>query len=128
MRVLLPLLVPFIAVIVAMPAALLFFRIGRYGRLGRNRLLWATVLVAGVAALVPNSGQRMYDAGISLQLIDILEGASYFVFVFALTGAWTLVGPGWPRAALFLLVPIALFEPVRWTWALSIWSIWGFAP
>ena len=128
MKVLSFLLLPFIAVVVALPAALLFFRSWRDGKRGRNLLLLATVLVAGVAALVPNSGQRMYDARFAVELIDLLEGASYVVFAFALTGAWMLVGHGWQRAALLLLVPIALFQRLEGTLALFIWSVRGFAP
>src|SRR5713101_10182040 len=82
MRILSPLFVPFIAVGVALPAALLFLRIDRNAKLRRNLLLSATLLVAGVAAMVPNSGQRMIDAGLGFGFIDLLESASYFVFVF----------------------------------------------
>ena len=128
MKILIPLFVPIVAVAVALPLAVFLFSAYRGAKRPRSPVLWSTILLAIVAALVPNSGQRMYDFGMSLPLIDFLENASYFFFVFALAGAWMLIGTGWKRWALLVLVPVALFEPLKWTWAFFLWSVYGFAP
>ena len=128
MKVLLPLFIPMLAALVGLQAGVLVFTRYRGVALWRNRLLWAAVLVAGIAAMLPNSGQRMFDLGFSLPLIDLIENGSYFLFFFALMGAWTLFEHGWKRWALLVLVPIALFEPLKWTYVFFLWSVWGFAP
>ena len=97
MKVLLPLFIPMLAALVGLQAGVLVFTRYRGVALWRNRLLWAAVLVAGIAAMLPNSGQRMFDLGFSLPLIDLIENGSYFLFFFALMGAWTLFGQGWKR-------------------------------
>jgi hypothetical protein len=86
-----------------------------------------TPLLALIAAMVPNSQQWIYERGASMPLIDALEQASYFVFAFALTGAWILID-GWKRWLLLLLVPLALLQRLAWTFALLVWSVRGFAP
>jgi hypothetical protein len=128
MRVLSPLFIPVVAVVVALPAGVLVFSRWRGANPWRTPLLLVTTVVAVIAAVVPNSGQGMYELGMSFRLIDLLEGGSYFLFVFALTGAWVLMPHQWSRWLLLALVPIALFEPLKWTWAFFLWSVWGFAP
>jgi hypothetical protein len=128
MIVLVPLLIPVIAIVVALPAAVFVFSSWRVGDPWRTPLLLVTIVVAVIAATVPNSGQRMYDLGVSFRLIDLLQAGSYFCFVFALTGAWLLMQGRSIRWLLFVLVPIALFEPLKWTLAYFLWKVWGFAP
>jgi hypothetical protein len=127
-RIFLPLLVPILAVAVAVPTAVFLFPADRRATRWRGSSLWPMILLALVAAFVPNSGQRLYDLGMSFTVIDFLENASYFVFVLALTSAWMLLGSGWRRWALLVLVPLAFFNPLRWTWAFFLWSVYGFAP
>jgi hypothetical protein len=127
MNVRFPLFVPILALVLAVPASVVLFRRFRRDGLPRSYALCATVLIAAIASMLPNSGQRLYDLGGSL-FTNTVTNASYFLFFFTLTGAWVLIGCNWNRWLLLVLVPIALFEPLKWTLALFIWSVRGFAP
>jgi hypothetical protein len=78
MIVLVPLLIPAIAVVVALPAAVFVFSSWRGANRWRTQLLLVTIVVAVIAAMVPNSEKRMYDLGVPLPLIDLLQAGSYF--------------------------------------------------
>ena len=126
MIVLVPLLVPLLAVLIAFPAALFVFS---HWRLANPRTpLVVTIVIAVMAALVPNSRQWLYDRGMSGSLFDLVSNGSVFVFVFATTGAWVLIGRRRIRWLLLALVPIAFLEPLLWTFAYFLWSRGGFAP
>jgi hypothetical protein len=84
--------------------------------------------VAIFAAWIPSAGQVLFDAGMSFPAIDVLQTLSYFVFAFAVAGAWRLFRKSWQRALLALLIPVSFAQPLLWTWAYISWSIWGFAP
>lgn len=103
-------------------------RFGR-GRLGtachqvKTGLTAAVVLLAAIAAAATNATQNLLDLGLPFTTVDVLEAASYFVFGFAITAAWMLMKPSTLRWFLAALVPVALFEPLRWAFRLIAWSI-----
>ena len=96
--------------------------------LGRGPVLFVLIILSVVAAWIPNAGQQLYDLGISFPVIETLQTASYFIFAFAVFGAWRLLNRSWWRWLLILLVPISFARPLLWTWAYISWTIWGFAP
>lgn len=114
-----------ITAVVVLITTLLFSRYSG-ARAGRGRLLWGLIPLAVLTALVPNAGQRMYDLGFSTPVIDRLEMAGLYLFVFTFTGAWTLIGRDRRRWLLIVLVPVAFFEWLKGTWTFLVWSIWGF--
>ncbi len=83
----------------------------------------ATVLVAVTAAVATNATQSLLDLGLPFTMVDVLEAGSFFVFGFSSTAAWVLLKPSMLRWLLLALVPLALYEPLRWVFALLRWSI-----
>jgi hypothetical protein len=94
----------------------------------RGPIVLAFVILAAVAAWIPNAGQQLYDLGVSFPVIDIIQTASYFAFAFALVCAWQLLHEFRRRWFLSILVPVSFAQPLLWTWAYFSWTIWGFAP
>ena len=94
----------------------------------RKRHLPVLFGVSAVAAIVPNAGQWLYDAGLSTLHFEILEQVSYLTFAFAAVGAWVLLSPSRTRWLLLALVPVLLAQPVLWTYAFVAWATGGFAP
>jgi hypothetical protein len=93
-----------------------------------NPVLLVLVVLASVAAIIPNAGQWLFDLGISFPWIGIWERASYFVLAFAVTWAWRLLGRSWKRWLLMIFLPVAFAQPMLTTFAYICWSIKGFAP
>jgi hypothetical protein len=91
-------------------------------------MLVALVMLALVVTWIPNAGQQLYDLGMSFPTIEVLQSASYFIFAFAVFGAWQFLERSWRRWLLILLVPVSFAQPLLWTWAYISWTIWGFAP
>jgi hypothetical protein len=92
-------------------------------RFGRGRRIAALVVLAAIAAAATNATQGLLDLGLPFTTVDVLEAASYFVFGFSVTAAWLLLKPSRLRWFLAALVPVALFEPLRWAFALITWSL-----
>ncbi len=63
-----------------------------------------------------------------LPLIETLETASLFVFVFVATAQWTLLQGTRKRWFVAPLAVVALFKWALWAWVFVMWSIFGFAP
>ena len=90
---------------------------------------WALlILIAVVAAIIPNIGQQLYDFGADFQLIGFIVKVSYFVFAIVLIAAWIITPKSKLRWAVLALAPIAYFQPIRWGLVMVLWSIRGFAP
>ena len=100
---------------------------GRQGRLARHDVkaasIAAAVLLAAISAVATNATQFLLDLGWAFTTVDVIEAASYFVFGFSITAAWALLKPSGLRWFLAILVPVAVFEPLRWVFALALWSI-----
>jgi hypothetical protein len=92
------------------------------------RVLIILGILGIVTAIVPNAGQQLYDLGISFPVIDSLTRVSYFLFGVAMVGVWRLLARRWQRWLFALLVPISFAQPLLWTWAYFVWTVWGFAP
>jgi hypothetical protein len=103
------------------------FRRSRQGGPARREIkavvVAGAVLLAAIAAVATNATQRLLDLGLAFTTVDVLEAVSYFVFGSAITAAWVLLKPSRLRWLLAALVPVALFEPLRWALALAAWSI-----
>ena len=83
------------------------------GRPAHKGAIAAFAVFAALAAAATNATQRLLDAQLAFETVDLLERASYFVFGFAATSAWVLLRPSRLRWLLMLLVPVALYEPLR---------------
>jgi hypothetical protein len=107
-----------------------FFAFSNYRRASRNTggLLSVLIAIAVAAAVIPNATQQLYDLGMSLPTIDILQGLSYFVFAFAIAGAWMFLEASRKRWLLLTLIPVSFAQPIFWTFAFFVWTTKGFAP
>jgi hypothetical protein len=94
----------------------------------RGPVVSALIVLAVVSAWIPNAAQRLYDWGLSFPVIEVVQTSSYFVFAFALVGAWQLLRDSRRRWLLPVLVPVSFAQPLLWTWAYFSWTVWGFAP
>ena len=94
----------------------------------RRVVLPIAVILVLVTAAVPHTGQRLYDLGFSIALIDQVETASLYVFVFAFSITWRLLASDRRRWFLIALLPVAFFNWFAGTFALLVWSIRGFGP
>lgn len=127
MVVLLPLVIPILAMLLSIPTALeLFTKKYRIDGLLRKYLLCATITAAVFSSILPNTGQSLFDLRLPIPVIIIITNASFFLFFFALTGAWVLIGRDWKRWLLLGLVPVAIFDHLRWALAFIYWYIYGF--
>jgi hypothetical protein len=86
-------------------------------------LLAALIPAAAISAAATNATQTLLDLEVPFTAVDIFEAASYFVFGFSAMAASLLLKPSRLRWWLVLLVPIALFEPLRLTFAFIRWSM-----
>ena len=108
-----------------------FVAVNRFRWLRRQKkrgLIAALVLGTVLATVGTNASQTLLDLGLEFETVDLIEAVSYFLFGFSATAAWVLLkaaGTRWlqPRWFLIALVPVALFEPMRWAFALIAWSI-----
>lgn len=96
---------------------------GRQGSPVRDRVMIAAVVLAALAAVATNATQRLLELGLPFTTVDVLEAVNYFVFGFSIAAAWVLMELSRLRWFLAALVPVALFEPLRWAFALVTWSI-----
>lgn len=102
-----------------------FLAVNRFGR-GRQPkrgITAAAVLLAAGAAAATNATQWMLDLGLEFMTVDVLEAFFYFLFGFSITAAWVLLKPSRLRWLLALLVPLALYEPLRWLLVLAALSV-----
>jgi hypothetical protein len=83
----------------------------------------AAVLVAIAAAAATNATQWMLDLGLDFMTVDVMEAFFYFAFGFSITAAWMLLKPSKLRWLLAALVPLALYEPLRWLLVLLALSL-----
>ena len=81
------------------------------------------VLLAALTAVATNATQRLLDAGVPFTAVDVLEALFYFLFAFSAAAAWKLIAPSGVRWLLLLLMPIALFEPLRWAFWFALLSL-----
>lgn len=96
---------------------------GRQGSPARRQGMIAAVVLAAIAAVATNATQLLLDVGLPFTTVDVLEAFNYFVFGFAIAAAWVLMKPSSERWLLAALVPVALFEPLRWTSTLFMWAL-----
>lgn len=89
---------------------------------GSKWVIAGALILAAIAAVATNATQFLLDLGLPFTAVDVLEAGSYFVFGFSCTSAWVLLKPSSVRWLLLLLVPIALFEPLRWAVAIIKWG------
>ena len=91
-----------------------FLAVRRYGRpMNRRGMTAALALVALVAATGTNSSEYLIGRDVPFTAVDVIEAASYFAFGFSATAGWRLaMPPGW-RWLFAVLVPIAMYEPLR---------------
>src|SRR5687768_4908869 len=93
-----------------------FLAIRRFsrGRQPKTGIIAAAVLLATGAAVATNTTQSMLDLGLGFMTVDVMEAFFYFLFGFSITAAWVLLKPSRLRWLLAMLVPLALYEPLRW--------------
>ena len=86
----------------------------RFGSLMSGRGTTAALaLVALAAAVGTNSSEYLVGRDVPFTAVDVIEAASYFAFGFAAAAGWRLATPpGW-RWLFAVLVPIAMYEPLR---------------
>ena len=100
---------------------------GRQGSAARHQantgVIAAVVLLAALATLATNATQCLLDLGLPFAAVDVLEAVCYFVFGASITAAWVLLKPSRLRWFLAALVPVALYEPLRWALVLIALSV-----
>lgn len=107
---------------------LLAARVHPYLRRHGQPALLCLILAAIVSAFLPNMGQSLYDVGLSSAQTDFTIALGYLAFGFSITASWVLLLGSRTRWLLLVLVPVSFAQPALWTYALSAWSIGGFAP
>ncbi len=122
MSILLVLAAAFIGGVAAYLSGKRFTR-GLQGHRAKTWVIVATVLLAVAAAAATQATQSLLDLGLAFTTVDVLEATNYFVFGFSGTAAWLLLKPSMLRWLLLALVPIALYEPLRWVFALVRWLV-----
>src|SRR3990172_7540972 len=116
-----------VAIAVAWATMLVFKRYPGISAWRRLLLPVAFILVLLTAA-VPHVGQRLYDLGLSMDLINQAETAGLYVFVVAFSVTWQLLAGDHRRWFLTVLLPVAFFNWIVAALALLAWSIQGFGP
>ena len=96
--------------------------------INKKPLIIVFVFVAICSAIIPNMGQLFYYLGLDFTVIDAIQVASYFVFAVSLYFSWRLITNNNLKYFLLILLPISLTQPLLWVFALTTWSIGGFAP
>ena len=93
----------------------------------RSTLL-GLIVVAIATAVVPNVGQSLYDLGMSIPVIRVVQNVSYFVSGFAIVAGWCILQASWKRWLLLFLIPATFAQPLLSTYAFIAWTVGGFAP
>jgi hypothetical protein len=102
-----------------------FLAVDRFsrGRQPKAGVTAAAVLLATGAAVATNATQWMLELGLGFMTVDVMEGFFYLVFGFSIAAAWVLLKPSRLRWLLAVLVPLALYEPLRWALLLVALSL-----
>jgi hypothetical protein len=88
----------------------------------------AFALVLGVAAVVSNSHQKLYDLGLSFPNIDILQTIIYGLVGLSISCLWWASRRVWFRGTVIVLVLASFVQPLLWTFAFATWDDWGLCP
>lgn len=112
------------SILIILGAALLgciagFFTARRFAHRREAWVIASHAVLAATAAAGTNAVLFFLNLGLAFEVVDALEAASYFVFGFSFTAAWMLLGRSHIRWLLLVLLPIALYEPLRWVVAFA---------
>jgi len=121
----------FVPVMIALAgAAIGYFSLAGSGTTVRARLAPLAVLLSfGVlAALLPFSGQTLYDIGLPLQAVEAAEYLSFAVVGLCAGAAWRLFQISQWRWVLVPLVLVSLAKPAATAFTYYIWDTRGFGP
>jgi hypothetical protein len=81
-----------------------------------------------LAALVPFSGQVLYDIGLSSQVFEAVEYLSFAVVGLCVGAAWRLLQISQWHWALVPVVLVSLAKPATTAFTYYIWNTRGFGP
>jgi hypothetical protein len=126
--VLLPLALPLLAAAVGFLVGLALLRSFRASLLSRSPVPIAFAILLVAAAIASNSHQKLYDLGLSLPSIDVLQIAIYGIVGLSISCLWWASRRLWFRGAVLVLVLVSFIQPLLWTFAFATWTIGGFAP
>ncbi len=93
--------------------------------------------LAVISALIPNMGQTLRDIGVPrwemerfpFLEIEPIQIGSYFALIFCIFGFYKHIKRKWTKAIILsVLLLVAFFEPLKWSFAHIIWHFRGFAP
>jgi hypothetical protein len=116
-------LILFAATFIGSLAGFMAIRRFRAGQGKKTGVTAAAIVLARGAAVATNATQRMLDLGLGFMTVDVMEAFFYFLFGLSITAAWMLLKPSRLRWLLAALVPLALYEPLRWAVLLAALSL-----
>lgn len=106
-----------------------YFTFSSYlGSRHQGGMLCILIVFALTTAALPNIGQQLYDLGMSIHTIDVLNYFSYFMVAFTTVGASMFLRPLRNRWLLIALIPVSLAQPIFSILVIISWSVGVFAP
>lgn len=93
-----------------------------------RRAVYIGLGLLALAAVVANSGQTLYELGLTFGAIDMAAGLALFAGSAFLVALWRTLYPRRTRWLLLLPGGVLWFQPLLTTFTLAVWSLNGFAP